>query len=310
MKHNVFESNARKSGMVKVRGGFSDIHGINPSNITMQLYEFDNTMRIHLSNGLLGLAQDIYSNRFSYFFPGNYLYEEGIADIFIKDILNDVFCERNTSGNVFELNWHLMMERINEVIMEASYNEVLDIIMYCVNWFESEINLHKGILYTKMNRVFENDYVGYRFIENKIVPITDKQEIKEIERASHIPYEGCRSHLRKAIGFLADRENKDYKNCIKESISAVESACQQIVGDEKATLGEALKKLEDNGVALHPSLKQGFSKLYGYTSDQGGIRHAEGLFESNVTFEEAKYMLVSCSAFVNYLIAVSGKGSN
>ena len=33
-------------------------------------------------------------------------------------------------------------------------------------------------------------------------------------------------------------------------------------------------------------------------------------FESNVTFEEAKYMLVSCSAFVNYLIAVSGKGSN
>lgn len=44
----------------------------------------------------------------------------------------------------------------------------------------------------------------------------------------------------------------------------------------------------------------------GYTSDEGGIRHAEGLFESNVTFEEAKYMLVSCCAFVNYLIAEYG----
>ena len=42
-------------------------------------------------------------------------------------------------------------------------------------------------------------------------------------------------------------------------------------------------------------------------ADQGGIRHAEGMFESNVTFEEAKFMLVSCSAFINYMIAEYGK---
>lgn len=309
MKHNVFENNTRQRGMVKVRGGFSDMYGINPSNTSMQIHEFDDITRIHMSNGLIGIAQDIYSDRFSYFFPGNYMYEEGVSDTFIKDILNDVFCERNTSGDILELNWHLMMERINGVIIKAEYNEVLDIIMYCVNWFESEINLHKGILYRRMNGVFEKDYVGYRFIEGNIVPITDKQEYKAIVEACQVPYAGCRAHLQKAVGFLADRENKDYKNCIKESISAVESICSIIVGDEKATLGEALKKLEDKGVSLHPSLKQGFAKLYGYTSDEGGIRHAEGMFESNVTFEEAKYMLVSCSAFVNYLIAVSGKGS-
>ena len=51
-------------------------------------------------------------------------------------------------------------------------------------------------------------------------------------------------------------------------------------------------------------------KLYGYASDKGGIRHAEGLFESDVTFEEAKFMLVSCSAFINYLIAEFGKEHN
>ena len=83
-----------------------------------------------------------------------------------------------------------------------------------------------------------------------------------------------------------------------------------IVGDEKATLGDALKKLEDNGVQIHGALKEGFKKLYGYTSDQGGIRHAEGMFESNVTFEEAKFMLVSCSAFINYLIAEYSKRGN
>ena len=58
---------------------------------------------------------------------------------------------------------------------------------------------------------------------------------------------------------------------------------------------------------IHPAMENAFTSLYGYTSDEGGIRHAEGLFESNVTFEEAKYMLVSCCAFVNYLIAEYGK---
>ena len=62
----------------------------------------------------------------------------------------------------------------------------------------------------------------------------------------------------------------------------------------------------ENGVQIHPAMKQGFLKLYGYTSDKGGIRHAEGLFESDVTFEEAKYMLVSCCAFINYLIGEYG----
>lgn len=54
-------------------------------------------------------------------------------------------------------------------------------------------------------------------------------------------------------------------------------------------------------------MESAFSKLYGYTSDEGGIRHAEGLFVREVSFDEAKFMLVSCSAFVNYLIAEYSK---
>lgn len=48
-------------------------------------------------------------------------------------------------------------------------------------------------------------------------------------------------------------------------------------------------------------MKGAFEKLYGYTSDANGIRHANGLGEGDSTFEEAKYMLICCSAFVNYL---------
>ena len=54
-------------------------------------------------------------------------------------------------------------------------------------------------------------------------------------------------------------------------------------------------------------MKAAFEKLYGYTSDASGVRHAGKLGGPDSTFEEAKFMLVSCSAFVNYLIGVWAK---
>lgn len=62
-----------------------------------------------------------------------------------------------------------------------------------------------------------------------------------------------------------------------------------------------IKKLKDNGVHIHSAMGQAFSSLYGYTSDEDGIRHG-GIDFKNAPAEDAKYMLVSCSAFVNYLI--------
>ena len=102
-------------------------------------------------------------------------------------------------------------------------------------------------------------------------------------------------------------KNRDYDNSIKESISAVESKCQILTNSDKATLGKSLKSLAAN---IHPALKDAFEKLYGYTSDANGIRHANGLGEGNSTFAEAKYMLISCTAFINYLRDENKKNSN
>ena len=66
-----------------------------------------------------------------------------------------------------------------------------------------------------------------------------------------------------------------------------------------------LTKLEQKGVYIHSALQLAYKNLYGYTSDASGIRHAKDLGGKDSTFEEAKYMLVACSAFVNYLIALN-----
>ena len=67
----------------------------------------------------------------------------------------------------------------------------------------------------------------------------------------------------------------------------------------KATLADALKAIERRGT-LHSALKDGFLKIYGYTSDEGGIRHAM-LEEPNLSTADARYFLLSCTSFVNYL---------
>ena len=42
---------------------------------------------------------------------------------------------------------------------------------------------------------------------------------------------------------FSDREALDYRNAVKESISAVEPICRSVSGMSSATLGDALKKV-------------------------------------------------------------------
>lgn len=155
------------------------------------------------------------------------------------------------------------------------------------------------------NKFLECENSGYRFVDGKIVAISSNEEIEEVESAiaKSAPYYGVKEHLRTAITLMSDRESPDYRNSIKESISAVESLCKSISNNDKATLGEALKVLAKQGM-LHPALKSAFSSLYGYTNDATGIRHSL-MEESNLTSADARFILISCSAFINYVISAA-----
>lgn len=151
------------------------------------------------------------------------------------------------------------------------------------------------------NNVFERELSAYRFVNGTLTQISSKEEVESIEEALSITdtLKPVKTHLNRSLELFSDRKTPDYRNSIKESISAVESYCSILTGKPKATLGQALKQIEkDNNI--HPALKSSFSSLYGYTSDADGIRHAL-LDDDNLNQEDAKFMLVACSAFINYL---------
>jgi hypothetical protein len=155
----------------------------------------------------------------------------------------------------------------------------------------------------KINKVLEREKSAYRFIAGKLAPITNEIEMQELEKgAQHRNrFAPVAQHVRTALELYSKKPQPDYLNSIKESISAVESAAKIITNLPNATLADAIKEIERRH-SLHKAFKDGILKLYGYTSDQGGIRH--GLTEStNIDEADARYMLVSCSAFANYLIS-------
>ena len=85
----------------------------------------------------------------------------------------------------------------------------------------------------------------------------------------------------------------------------MEAICQKITGNSNATLRQALDFITaQKQIEIPEPLKQAFERIYGYASSHEGIRHALQS-EPNITQDEARFMLISCSAFVNYLISKS-----
>jgi hypothetical protein len=154
-----------------------------------------------------------------------------------------------------------------------------------------------------LNWVLEREKSGYRFIGNCITPIVESEQIEALQNAldSARDFRAAATHIKSALSLYAARKSPDYRNSIKESISAVESVAKIISGKDSATLSDAIRII-DAKAPIHEAFRQALVKLYGYTSDEKGIRHAL-LDEANIDEADARFMIVACSAFVSYLIS-------
>lgn len=153
----------------------------------------------------------------------------------------------------------------------------------------------------KLNYHFERLRYGYRIIDGCCTDITSDEEISSILEAVSAD-DAPATHLKKALSHYSRRPDPDYANSIKESITAIEAYCREKTGE--STFGPALNKLQSKGLAINPQMKSAFEKLYNYTNDKTtGIRHA--MLDASETYkpsaDEAYFMLIACSAFINYL---------
>lgn len=194
-----------------------------------------------------------------------------------------------------------MLKQIRSKFFAYKFFEVYNFIEFLAKYGSNDPN-EKSRFLSNCNRVLEREKSVFRFAANELVKISDPVDLEEIEIAIQQPSaHGVSEHIRSAAAAFSSRP-PDYRNCVKEVISAVESAVFYINGKKDASLKNALNLMKQSH-PIHPALEAGWIKLYAYTSDQDGIRHAM-LENKDISHEEARYMLVSCSAFANYLISM------
>ena len=207
-------------------------------------------------------------------------------------------------------NWSDTCEKMRKHFFNCEWDKVYDFIEFIANNYP-EINHYDKSRYVNpkfmnaCNSVLKEESSAYRFVGGKIAELISEEEIAEIDEALQTPIKAVNIHIKRALDLLSDRKCPDYRNSIKESISAVEAICKLIANDPKAKLGNALKAIESK-VGLHPAFKNAIDNLYAYASNEQGIRHSL-LDEPNLDYEDSRFMLVTCSAFINYLISKSSK---
>lgn len=269
----------------------------------------------------------LFSERYDYTKPSDVIIRERITPEIKNAIFNCIIkLEKSLTFNElgYIKNYFIIIERdicehhFNQKVIDYKQGYIIDFIDdSSIEWYKKldllELIIKTLVKYCNIPPISEKtikDYIGnlnyeferlkfsYRVINNQIVEITSEEEIKSIETALTTSDGNIREHLSKALELYSKRPIADYRNSIKESISAVEAISRNITGENVLNF----KKMEEKGVVVPTVLRKAFECLYGYTNDKTtGIRHALMDDTNAPQAEEALFMLVSCSAFINYL---------
>jgi hypothetical protein len=271
---------------------FSQRKGLEPVKSFIQIDSMDQDLR----NGLWNALKVFYWDRVK----TRQIPDSGDMRILFRRIWMSYFKQ---PFDTLDNDYRVTYEKIRNYFFSCEWYKVYDFIEFVAQNYPEEKEKVNEAFIRVCNEILKRELSAYRFVDGKITQMTSEEEISEIEEALAIPdaLKNVKIHLETALDLMNDRKSPDYRNSIKESISAVEGICGLIAKNPKATLGQALKEVEKK-VSLHSAIKNAFSNLYGYTSSAAGIRHALR-DETNLSFEDAKFMLVLCAAFVNYLFA-------
>jgi hypothetical protein len=190
-------------------------------------------------------------------------------------------------------------QRLGVFIQRAKIGELFDLVEFFVR--------HPGCsneLKRELAAAFVTARAAYRIFDNKyIAAIGTEEQAAAFERAiADAGAKNATAVRKQLIAAGVALRNSNWAGSVRESIHAVEAMAVRLE-PSTATLGAALKVLEQRG-HLHGGLKAAFSSLYGYSSNEEGVRHALVFAdEAQVDEVDALFMLGACASFVSYLLA-------
>ncbi len=268
---------------------FSQHHGYEALPQPLKLEELSENVRVRFWNVLFSPSIEPfggYTDRWREIFT--YIYSHFFNIPLTSDVIEYADIQR------------LFDQPIRDFLLKAPFNRVFDLLLAVMRHKECP-----RATIAQISEVFQNCQLAYLVDEGPppaIYPSTTPEEgtniIDALDQLRSAGLAAPREHLQTAA---ANINKQDWAGSVRESIHAVESVARQIAQQAK-TLSEALKVLSEKRLLEHPALRDGFNKIYGYTNDEQGIRHA--LLDddkSNVGQEEAVFMLGACASFASYL---------
>lgn len=284
------------------RKSFSERQGLVPARTAIQIDGMDDPLKIGIWNILHHVLweNEVLSSKNNIAISLDGIDTGSIGYMTVHNLWIGIFHEPIDELNSYTGSWEGLVGAVKHRYFGLQWNRVYDLIEYVANNCPGD--QESKWLVSGFNSVLQEHVSGYRFSKDGLIlPLTSEREIAAVDRAMSLDHKGQFSgtakHIEAAVKLL---RQKDYRNSIKESISAVESTLQS-TSKQKGDFAYQLKSLG----LVHPALIKAFSAMYGYTSDADGIRHALGekASTSPLGSDEAIYFLVSCSAFSNLLIA-------
>jgi hypothetical protein len=189
-------------------------------------------------------------------------------------------------------------ERWKSLFSKGSYIDIFGTLTFLLRSDYCPEGFPENVAYA-----IDRPFSPYRLIiqSSTFVPVADEQQAQSLKanvaEIFNSRFFGAKTHLQAAFDAL---NRGDYRGVVRESIHAVESAARDVTGDPNAVLSRALNKLDRDH--FHPALRGAFEKLYAYSSDEKGIRHALVFEENdNVGLPEALFFVSACASFIAYI---------
>lgn len=188
---------------------------------------------------------------------------------------------------------------VHELINDCDWYRVYDIIEGLVSTMrEAPFSYDPEIFESELNDYFLENGIGWKLSAGVIEMRGPKVFEEVVVTAEHLletrNLSTARNELLEARLDLSRRPSPDITGAIQHSMAALECVAREACGDEKANLGDIMKRYRD--IVPRP-LDEAISKAWGYASENA--RHIREGREP--TFEEAELVVGIVSALSTYL---------